>query len=64
LYIQIKIKVMENRSYKICEDCDGEGTISIGPICNYPASMCCGGCYKDIRCDSCNGRGEIEDLND
>lgn len=55
---------MENRLFKLCKDCDGEGTISIGPNCNYPASMCCGGCYDDIECDSCNGRGEIEDIDD
>jgi hypothetical protein len=55
---------MEKRSFKLCKDCDGEGIISIGPTCNYPASMFCVGCYDDVECDSCKGRGEIEDIDD
>lgn len=51
---------------EFCEHCEGEGTISIGPKCSYPASMCCGGCYEDIECDECNGSGfiyvEVEDF--
>ena len=52
---------MENQT---CKDCKGEGILSIGPTCNYPASLCCGGCYDEIKCDSCDGRGEIEDTDD
>jgi len=58
-----KIKVMKNRFFKQCEDCDGEGTVSVGPNCSYPASMCCGGCYDEEDCDTCNGSGEVEDTD-
>lgn len=41
----------------MCEDCDGQGYVMIGPDCDLPASMCCGGCYKKVECDKCNGKG-------
>lgn len=34
-----------------CQDCYGERFVEIGPICNMPASMCCGGCYQKVECD-------------
>jgi hypothetical protein len=52
----------------LCEECEGEGTISIGPECSYPASMCCGGCYEDVDCKECDGVGfhyiEVEEEED
>lgn len=44
----------------ICTECDGEGTVEIGPTCWKPASMCCGGCYETHRCEECDGTGKIE----
>ncbi len=41
----------------MCEDCYGQGYVMIGPDCDRPASMCCGGCYKKVECDKCNGKG-------
>jgi len=41
----------------MCEDCYGQGHVMIGPECDLPASMCCGGCYKKVECDKCNGKG-------
>jgi hypothetical protein len=26
-----------------------------------PASMCCGGCYVTVKCDKCNGKGNVID---
>jgi len=43
-----------------CKECSGEGYNEVGPECNKPASMCCGGCYKRIECDNCGGSGELE----
>jgi len=41
----------------MCNECDGQGYVMIGPDCSLPASMCCGGCYKKVECDECNGKG-------
>lgn len=42
-----------------CEDCD-EGFQEYGPVCNKPASMCCGGCFEKVKCEECDGSGEKE----
>lgn len=49
--------------YVICEECKGSGAVEIGPVCDMPASMCCGGCTKLYECENCNGSGyeEYED---
>ena len=44
---------------KKCEECDGEGYYDVGPECDKPASMCCGGCYENVECSICLGTGEI-----
>jgi hypothetical protein len=44
---------------KQCEECEGQGYYSIGPECGYPASMCCGGCYKEVTCNTCEGSGKV-----
>ena len=42
-----------------CKGCDGSGKQEIGPKCDKPASMCCGGCYEEFECDICEGAGVI-----
>ena len=51
----------DNRKYAIeCIDCYGEGTVdSTYPVCFKPASECCGGCYEQVECPTCNGNLEI-----
>lgn len=43
-----------------CKECFGSGYYDVGPSCDKPASMCCGGCYKTVECETCNGTGEID----
>jgi hypothetical protein len=43
-----------------CKECFGSGQYEIGPECDKPASMCCGGCYKKVKCEKCNGTGIIK----
>jgi hypothetical protein len=42
-----------------CPECYGKGTLEYGPECYLPASMCCGGCYKTVTCEYCDGTGEM-----
>jgi hypothetical protein len=44
---------------KKCEECNGDGHYDVGPECDKPASMCCGGCYENVECSICLGTGEI-----
>ena len=44
---------------KECNECYGAGTYEMGPECDKPASMCCGGCYVTVKCDRCNGSGKV-----
>lgn len=41
----------------MCEECSGLGYVEIGPECDKPASMCCGGCYVKVECEKCEGNG-------
>jgi len=41
----------------MCNECSGQGYVEIGPDCDRPASMCCGGCFKKVECNECNGKG-------
>lgn len=41
-----------------CKDCD-EGKQEVGPICFRPASNCCGGCYQEVECETCEGSGTL-----
>ena len=43
---------------------DGQGSYEYGPVCSMPASMCCGGCYKTTICETCDGSGEVEIINE
>lgn len=45
---------------RVCEECDGDGYLEVGPQCMKPASECCGGCYVKVECEECNGKGETE----
>ena len=49
---------------KECVECEGEGTIEIYQECTQPASMCCGGCSRTMRCEECNGTGRITEEAD
>ena len=52
---------MESLTIKIdCQECGGEGTVEVGPVCFKPASMCCGGCYQTHKCEDCDGVGYKE----
>lgn len=39
-----------------CEQCDGTGKTEV-MNCHNQSNECCGGCYKDVECDECNGSG-------
>lgn len=43
-----------------CTECYGEGCIELIGDCSMPASMCCGGCVKLYKCETCNGTGYEE----
>jgi hypothetical protein len=63
LKLKNEISVMKNwvnEVHKIsdCQECSGKGYVEVGPECSKPASSCCGGCYHNERCESCNGLGE------
>ena len=48
-----------------CFDCDGSGEIeSTNPVCDKPASACCGGCYEVYECKTCDGTGTIAGEDD
>lgn len=46
-----------------CPDCAGSGEIeTTSPSqCNVYRGDCCGGCYGEEECETCNGTGEIEE---
>lgn len=41
-----------------CSNCSGEGFEEVIE-CSFPASMCCGGCVKDYKCEECDGVGYV-----
>ena len=43
-----------------CRECHGQGTHESFIECFKPASMCCGGCYAEYKCEDCDGNGTIE----
>tara|TARA_R100001463_G_scaffold136375_2_gene201584 strand:- start:327 stop:497 length:171 start_codon:yes stop_codon:yes gene_type:complete len=45
-----------------CYECNGCGFIeTTNPsMCSVPVSDCCGGCYGEVGCDTCQGTGKIE----
>lgn len=44
-----------------CKECGGDGYLDVGPECDRPASMCCGGCYTTQVCEHCyNGNVTIK----
>jgi hypothetical protein len=42
-----------------CDECYGEGFVEV-MNCHDQSNECCGGCYKEIQCDQCNGTGTVE----
>lgn len=42
----------------VCLECDN-GVVEIGPECSVLASDCCGGCYREEKCETCDGSGLI-----
>ena len=42
-----------------CDECYGEGFIEVMNF-HDQSNECCGGCYKEIECDQCNGTGTVE----
>lgn len=49
---------------KACEACNGEGTVYEMIECGRSMSDCCGGCTRDVRCETCGGSGQVEDWDD
>jgi hypothetical protein len=43
-----------------CECCSGNGYVEEMDCHVGSASICCGGCYKNVECEECNGTGEQE----
>jgi hypothetical protein len=46
-----------------CLDCDGTGAVEIMNCHDY-SNECCGGCYKEIMCDDCQGTGSVYSEDD
>jgi hypothetical protein len=51
-----------NEEMEECPDCGGDGYIeTTSPSqCTQSIDECCGGCYGEVDCETCNGTGEIE----
>ena len=45
--------------YIDCDECNGNGTVEEMDCRTGSASLCCGGCVKDVCCERCNGTGEL-----
>ena len=45
-----------------CPDCEGQGFIeTTSPSqCSTPRNECCGGCFGEVDCETCDGTGEID----
>ena len=46
-----------------CEICNGTGKTEV-MNCHNQSNECCGGCYKDVECDVCEGSGIYHYWND
>lgn len=57
--LETEITSREDKFYKTCGECYGEGEIEVMYACGKPLSECCGGCTQDAECRLCNGSGEI-----
>ena len=42
-----------------CKTCNGTGRYDTFVECFRPASNCCGGCYKEVDCEICHGKGYL-----
>lgn len=45
-----------------CQECEGTGSVLVGPICFKPASECCGGCFEELSCNICDGYGTVDTI--
>ena len=45
-----------------CEECNGTGKVDV-MNCKNQSNECCGGCYKDVQCEDCEGSGEFQYWN-
>ena len=39
-----------------CKECNGAGKVEV-MNCHNQSNECCGGCYKEIECEECEGSG-------
>jgi hypothetical protein len=46
-----------------CPNCEGDGTVEVMNCHDY-SNECCGGCYKEIMCDDCQGTGNVYSEDD
>lgn len=44
--------------FRECPTCYGQGYHE-HRSCNKPTSECCGGCYREVWCDTCEGIGKV-----
>jgi len=47
-----------------CKECNGEGIVYEMIACGRSMSDCCGGCTRDVKCEYCDGTGQIDDPYD
>jgi DnaJ-class molecular chaperone len=46
-----------------CKECNGTGTVEV-MNCSNQSNECCGGCYKELKCEECDGSGNDKDWSD
>lgn len=46
-----------------CQECNGTGTVDV-MNCHNQSNECCGGCYKEVQCEDCDGSGDYQYWND
>jgi len=46
-----------------CLDCDGTGAVEIMNCRDY-SNECCGGCFRKVMCDDCQGTGDVYSEHD
>ena len=46
-----------------CDECNGTGKVD-SMNCDNQSNECCGGCYKEVKCEECDGSGEFKYWHD
>lgn len=55
-------EIMEEKK---CPECDGEGTVTVGPInCGGPRPYAISPEYVEETCEDCNGTGIVEECEE